>query len=101
MDSVLRSLWLARAWTGLPLLGVSWVTVAVDPDRWTVGIALSCGIVELIAAAGSARVSVALSRGDTGEILMRNGARVPLPGWSRPTNEFSRKTARPLSTPLT
>jgi hypothetical protein len=78
VDSVVRSLWLGRAWTTLPLLAFVWIVASAEgqPMAW---LAAALGtVVSALACLTTAATARELVRGDRGEILMRNGARVPL-----------------------
>jgi hypothetical protein len=78
VDSVVRSLWLGRAWTTVPLLAFVWVGATVE-GRPTAWLAAAMGTtVAVLTSLTTASTARALVRGDAGEILMRNGARVPL-----------------------
>ncbi|MEQ1507551.1 MAG: hypothetical protein ABMB14_35300, partial [Myxococcota bacterium] len=75
---MIRSLWLGRAWTTVPLLGFAVAGWSVAPSPVTAAVGIAVVAVELAAIVATRRLTRALIRGDAGEILLKAGSRVPV-----------------------
>lgn len=76
MSSIVRALWTARLLGAIAILAPPLALVGHSPLAAPL---LACvGLAELFAAAALQRYLRAADRGDTGELLLANGARVPL-----------------------
>lgn len=78
MDTLIRSLWLVRAWTAAALVGTGVLSVALYPAVPTAAGLVLAIAVEAAAVLAQAAYVRALADGSRGEVLMQSGARVPI-----------------------
>lgn len=78
MNGLVRSLWIGRAWSTVPMLAFVLAAAGYEPSPESLAALAAVGVAVSVAVHATVGLARALRRGDEGEVLLKVGARVPV-----------------------